>query len=660
MTTIVRVLLVVTLFAFSILSSPYGAFSATFPLVVDAGWTGTEVQPPRFFFGAEGTFSTDVFTFSSASPTILRITDDFCKGDRFRIFDNGVPIGDTSVVPIGSVDDCAGFGGPSGDPVAAFASTVYSHGSFPLGPGNHSITILAIVSPFGGGRGFIKVDSVPAPVAANDSYSTNEDTALLIAPSGVLGNDTGSGLTAVLVADAQYGSVTLNANGSFTYVPDANFNGVDSFMYLARTESTDSNVATVTITVNPVNDPPFFNVIADQFIVTNAGPQGVAVVGISPGPPDEVLQTVTLTASSNNTAVVPNPIGVSLDEGGSSATLTYQPAANANGTATVTVTAQDNGGTAGCSASTPPCDTFVRTFQITVAPGASTAVTASVTQFNSTGATTPPTLAVTVTFRPIDFTGDGVPDCYFVFPPTPYNVIPTNADHTPEAAPSSIPGDLAQVCGATLQFSTAVPLHQWITDPATNTTDLTYVSLVRNPQPAPGAAPIWTGIVPVGSVNFTTGDQVADQNTVTLHTVFISGKSSIDKRLSGIVARVYNRNDSAFKSAYGGKNPPGSKYPDIYKANIGFLATCTTNESGVCLATEPSVGDYLVIIKFSDCRPGDENQGVVYDGLPKAPSDFTNGVATKSFTIVKKLSDTGSFLGYQTGTKTTFVPGCGP
>jgi uncharacterized protein len=97
------------------------------------------------------------------------------------------------------------------------------------------------------------------PVAGNDSYSTNEDTALTVAAPGVLSNDTdaeSSPLTAALVSGPVHGTVTLNANGSFTYTPASNYNGPDSFTYKANDGNADSNVATVSITVNAVNDAP--------------------------------------------------------------------------------------------------------------------------------------------------------------------------------------------------------------------------------------------------------------------------------------------------------------------------------------------------------------------------------------------------------------------
>src|SRR6185369_11816984 len=101
-----------------------------------------------------------------------------------------------------------------------------------------------------------------APVANADSYTTNEDTPLVVAASGVLANDTdpdtGDTLTAVINASVTHGTLTLNANGSFTYTPAANYNGADSFTYHANDGALDSPPATVTITIAPVNDPPTF------------------------------------------------------------------------------------------------------------------------------------------------------------------------------------------------------------------------------------------------------------------------------------------------------------------------------------------------------------------------------------------------------------------
>ncbi len=88
-------------------------------------------------------------------------------------------------------------------------------------------------------------------VAGNDSYSTIEDTTLTVTAPGVLGNDSGGAgsLTAVLVSGTANGNLNLNADGSFTYTPTNNFLGTDSFTYEASDGQTNSNIATVTITV---------------------------------------------------------------------------------------------------------------------------------------------------------------------------------------------------------------------------------------------------------------------------------------------------------------------------------------------------------------------------------------------------------------------------
>ncbi len=96
-----------------------------------------------------------------------------------------------------------------------------------------------------------------APVTADDAATTPEDAAV---SGNVLGNDTdvdpGTTLTATLGASPANGTVTLNADGSFTYTPTANFTGTDSFTYTASDGTAVSNVATVTMTVTGVNDAP--------------------------------------------------------------------------------------------------------------------------------------------------------------------------------------------------------------------------------------------------------------------------------------------------------------------------------------------------------------------------------------------------------------------
>jgi VCBS repeat-containing protein len=77
----------------------------------------------------------------------------------------------------------------------------------------------------------------------------------------VLANDTdadGNTLSAVLVSRPTLGSLNLNADGSFVYTPDPNYNGSDSFTYKANDGSLRSPEAAVILTVDAVNDAPSF------------------------------------------------------------------------------------------------------------------------------------------------------------------------------------------------------------------------------------------------------------------------------------------------------------------------------------------------------------------------------------------------------------------
>ncbi len=92
-------------------------------------------------------------------------------------------------------------------------------------------------------------------MAADDpSYSVTQGSTLTVAaPAGVLGNDSdtdGNPLSTVLVSGPANGVLTLNADGSFAYTPNAGITGSDSFIYTASDGTATSNQATVTITVN--------------------------------------------------------------------------------------------------------------------------------------------------------------------------------------------------------------------------------------------------------------------------------------------------------------------------------------------------------------------------------------------------------------------------
>ena len=105
------------------------------------------------------------------------------------------------------------------------------------------------------------------PVTFADAYSVDEDVPLNVtAALGVLKNDRdpeSQPLTAQLITNVQQGTLSLDPNGAFLYTPGANFEGSDSFTYQANDGTRQSAPVTVTLTVNPVNDPPL--AVADTY-----------------------------------------------------------------------------------------------------------------------------------------------------------------------------------------------------------------------------------------------------------------------------------------------------------------------------------------------------------------------------------------------------------
>jgi hypothetical protein len=102
-------------------------------------------------------------------------------------------------------------------------------------------------------------DVTVSPLVAGETCSVYEDTPFVMPATGVLANDLGVGatnLTATLVTGPTNGSVSLAANGGFTYTPATNYSGPDCFVYSVSNGQTNLGTAAVLITVVPVNDAP--------------------------------------------------------------------------------------------------------------------------------------------------------------------------------------------------------------------------------------------------------------------------------------------------------------------------------------------------------------------------------------------------------------------
>lgn len=162
--------------------------------------------------------------------------------------------------------------------------------------------------------------------SAND-LATLEQTQLTIddvsatipAAASLLVNDTGGAVSAILDVGTTHGTLALQPNGEFSYLPTANYFGLDSFTYFANDGAVNSGIpATVTIDVLPVNDAPA--AAADSYSTPEDQPLTVAAPGVLTN--DSDAEGTTLTA---NLVASPTHGSVSLQPDGS---FVYTPTAN--------------------------------------------------------------------------------------------------------------------------------------------------------------------------------------------------------------------------------------------------------------------------------------------------------------------------------------------
>jgi len=183
------------------------------------------------------------------------------------------------------------------------------------------------------------------PVANGDSYSTLEDTPLVVpAAAGVLSNDTdadGNALSAAIVVGPSHGALAFNDDGSFSYNPDKDYNGPDGFSYLANDGTDDSEFAAqVLLTVLEKNDPP----IAGKDSATLGENSVNNVIDVLandvPGPANESAQSleVVFAFSINGGDVTVNPDDY---------TLWYTPPPDFTGEDRIQYLVRDDGTTAG-------------------------------------------------------------------------------------------------------------------------------------------------------------------------------------------------------------------------------------------------------------------------------------------------------------------------
>ncbi|MDB3980458.1 Ig-like domain-containing protein, partial [Candidatus Marinimicrobia bacterium] len=163
-----------------------------------------------------------------------------------------------------------------------------------------------------------------APVANNVSATTDENRSIQVSIALNATDVDGDNLTYSIVSDVSNGSTSLSGS-TVTYTPTANYNGTDTFTYIANDGTVDSNTATGTITVSSVNDEP---VTTDQTVSTD----------------EDTAVDITLTSSDVESDTITYSIVSDVSNGSTSlsgSTVTYTPSANYNGTDTFTFKAND-------------------------------------------------------------------------------------------------------------------------------------------------------------------------------------------------------------------------------------------------------------------------------------------------------------------------------
>ena len=237
---------------------------------------------------------------------------------------------------------------PDGDGLTAVLASGPSHGTLQFSPngsftytpgldyhGTDSFTYRAFDGTAYSALATVSITVVPPnlpPAAVGDSYSVSWNRTLQVAAPGVLGNDSdpnGDPLTAVWESGPSNGSLTLYANGSFSYTPTTSFVGSDTFRYRASDGAILSEIATVTIDV--VNQAPV--AAGDSYTTAFQTQLVVAAPGVltnDSDPNGDALTAELITGPSSG--------ALQLNANGS---FSYTPVAGFDGNVTFTYRATD-------------------------------------------------------------------------------------------------------------------------------------------------------------------------------------------------------------------------------------------------------------------------------------------------------------------------------
>jgi gliding motility-associated-like protein len=251
------------------------------------------------------------------------------------LFYNGVPVTINEVISLADVVS----GLLTFEPLPGESGVAYDNFQFEVGDGTSFSNSSATFT--------INVNAVnDIPVASNDAGTVNEDEVINI---DILSNDELGDLPVSVInldnPTLQGGSVVINDNGTpndtsddyLVYAPSAGFNGVDTFTYTIEDIDGESSTATVTITVNPVNDVPVaIDDIAGTIEETSIAVDVLANDNLGDQP--TLIGNVDNSTTQGGTAVINNN-GTPADPRDDY--IDYTPAVDFNGTDTFTYTIRD-------------------------------------------------------------------------------------------------------------------------------------------------------------------------------------------------------------------------------------------------------------------------------------------------------------------------------
>ena len=338
-----------------------GSYSPTVT-INDADGASAAVKPAASVIDAPLTLTVPAVT-STAAVKLTQAFATFTDADPGGVAadytatidwgDGTSAVPDTSLVPGASITSANGVFSVPGSHVYA------QDGKYTL-----SVTLSDAGGAMAAATAPVIIDQAPTGLAAKETspgsssaqpLSVNENGTL----TGVVSasDPDGHPLSYTLVSGpANAASFSLQANGTFVYVPKADTNGADQFTFQASDGLLTSD-AVVTLTVNPVNQPPSFTAGPSETLneATTAVEQTVSgwATNIKDGPGDPNTNTLGFTVTNDNNSLF--AVQPAIDASGK---LTYTPAANEFGTADVTVQLTDGGSTANGGQNTSAPQTF--------------------------------------------------------------------------------------------------------------------------------------------------------------------------------------------------------------------------------------------------------------------------------------------------------------